>query len=299
MVYQLPRSIFLYAALICFSVGLVYLVYDFYRYQEKHTHLMKIKNSITSGVVDLPQPTTLAERNYQQLIRIQHQNQQELVAATSQKHEELIDYYTLWTHQIKTPLAAIRLLLQSDNLGNYEELELQILEVEKYVEMALQYLRIDSMAADLTLEKYSIQQIVKQAIKSYSKTFIYKGIRLNLADTDQVVVTDEKWLLFVVKQILSNSLKYTDSGQITIDIKDDTLLIKDTGIGIQPEDIPRIFEKGFTGYGGRIDEHSTGIGLYLTKRILDNLGHPIEISSDGESGTAVRIGLSRIVLETE
>lgn len=299
IIYRLPMALFLYAALICLSVCIVYMAYDYYGYHKKQLHLQAIKNSIVIGVDDLPNPANLEESEYQELIRILHKDKQQLVTSADNKHKELIEYYTLWTHQIKTPLAAISLLLQSDNREINQELELQIHEVEKYIDMALQYLRIDSMYSDLTLEKYSIQEIVKKAIKSYAKTFIYKGIALDLDEADQLVVTDEKWLLFVIKQILSNSLKYTDSGMISIAIKNDTLIIQDTGIGIRPEDIPRIFEKGFTGYSGRIDEKSTGIGLYLSKRVLDNLGHSIEILSEGVSGTEVRIGLSRPELETE
>lgn len=292
-------ALFIYATIICLSVGIVFLAYDFYNYRTKYIRLQAIKKSIVTGLENLPKPTTLEESEYQQLISVLHKEKEELVISADKKHKGLIEYYTLWTHQIKTPLAAISLLLQSDNRAINQELELQVLEIEKYVEMALQYLRIDQMYSDLLLENYSILKIVKQAIKAYSKQFIYKGIALDLGDTDQLVVTDEKWLLFVIKQLLSNSLKYTNEGQVSIYIKDDYLIIKDTGIGIRTEDIPRIFEKGFTGYSGRIETKSTGLGLYLSKRILDNLGHSINISSEGDLGTTVKIGLSQDALEIE
>lgn len=298
-IYRLPMNTFLYAAIICLSVGMIYMTYDFYKFHAKQTHLQALQKSVAAGLENLPNPTTLEEYEYQELLRILHKEQQLLVLSTDKKHKDLIEYYTLWTHQIKTPLAAISLLLQSDNQKINQELELQILEVEKYVDMALQYLRIDYMYSDLTLEKYSIQKIVKKAVKSYSKTFIYKGIAIEMNGRDQIVLTDEKWLLFVLKQILSNSLKYTNTGKISIEIKNDSLIIQDTGIGIRSEDIPRIFEKGFTGYSGRIEEKSTGLGLYLSKRILDNLGHSIEISSAEGLGTRVKIGLSRAALEIE
>lgn len=298
-IYQLPMAIFLYASIICVTIAILFIGYDFYSYHAKYNRLKNMEKSILVNLENLPEADTLEEREYQKLIYLFNKDKRKLISSEDKKHKDLIEYYTLWTHQIKTPLAAISLLLQSDNRAFNQELELQFLEVEKYVEMALQYLRIDHMYSDLTLEKYSIQKIIRQAIKSYSKIFIYKGISLDLTDKDLTIVTDEKWLLFVIKQILSNSLKYTNSGEISFAIEEDDLVIKDTGIGISQEDIPRIFEKGFTGYSGRIDEKSTGLGLYLSKRILDNLGHKIEISSEDNSGTEVKIDLSRPKLPIE
>lgn len=299
MIYNLPLNLFFYGFLLCFSIGLLFAGRDFYHYYSKYIQLIDLKNNITVTMENLPISNTLIEQEYQKIIQLLNQNKKELVAEVDEKHNDLIEYYTLWTHQIKTPLAAISLLLQSEKQDINQELELQLLEVEKYVDMALQYLRIDSMSSDLKLEKYSIQKIVKQAVKSYTKMFIYKDISLNLTDNDLKVITDKKWLLFVIKQILSNSLKYTEKGEISIAIEDYSLIITDTGIGIQTEDLPRLFEKGFTGYSGRIDEKSTGLGLYLTKKVLDNLEHTIEIFSDGYSGTEVQIDLARPDLQTE
>lgn len=299
VIYNLPLNRFFYAFIICVSIGLLFMARDFYNYYLKYIHLIGLKNNITVSMEKLPKPDTLKEKEYQNLIYLLNEDTKKIIAEADEKHKNIIEYYTLWTHQIKTPLSAISLLLQSDDREINQELELQLLEVEKYVDMALQYLRIDYMYSDLKLEKYSIQKIVKQAVKSYSQMFVYKGIALNLTDNDLKIITDEKWLLFVIKQILSNSLKYTEKGEISIDIKDSYLIITDTGIGIKKEDIPRIFEKGFTGYSGRMDEKSTGLGLYLSKRILDNLEHEIEIFSDGVSGTEVKIDLSRPKLQIE
>lgn len=297
--YHLPLETIFYATIICIIIGIIFVMFDFYTHYSKHSKLMDIKNNIDVTMENLPQPNSLEEEDYQALIHILYRDKINLVSKANQKHSDLMEYYTLWTHQIKTPLAAIDLLLQVEDEDIKSDLELQIFEVEKYVDMALQYLRIDNMLSDLRLEEYSIQSIIKKAIKSYSKLFIYKDISLDLNETDIRVVTDEKWLLFVVKQILSNSLKYTDTGKISIYIEDNALSIEDTGIGIYDEDIPRIFESGFTGYRGRINEKSTGLGLYLSKRILDNLGHKIIVSSKIDMGTKVRIDLSSKKLEIE
>jgi signal transduction histidine kinase len=160
--------------------------------------------------------------------------------------------------------------------------------------MVLQYLRMEDMNADLIFKKYSLDDIIKQAVRKYSKSFIRKKIKLNYEDLNRNVLTDEKWLVFVVEQILSNALKYTNEGEISIymdGVLPDTLVIEDTGIGIRQEDLPRVFEKGFTGYIGRSDKSSTGIGLYLCKRILNKLSHTIMIESAVGKGTKVKIGL--------
>lgn len=297
--YRLPLETILYATLICSVIGIILILYDFYKYNLKHNQLLDIKNNIAVTAENLPKPTTLEEKDYQNLIHTLYRDKIDLISKADEKHTNLIEYYTLWTHQIKTPLSAISFLLQSKEEEIYHDLEAQIFEIEKYVEMALEYLRIDSMSSDLKLEEYSLKKILKKAVKSYSKLFIYKDISLNLEETDMKVITDEKWLLFVIKQILSNALKYTNKGGISICVKDSILIIEDTGIGISEEDIPRVFERGFTGYNGRMNKKSTGLGLYLSKKVLDNLGHKIRISSKIGVGTSVKIDLSSKKLEIE
>lgn len=212
------------------------------------------------------------------------------ISEKSRKFSDMEEYITLWSHQMKTPITAIGLLLQEINDPAQSKLKEQVLEMERYVDTILQYMRLDTMNSDLLLREYSLMSIVKQAVKYYSKSFIGKRISLDLKDFDTVVVSDEKWLLFVIKQIISNALKYTEKGNIIIDvISEKTLIIEDTGIGISSEDIPRIFERGFTGYNGRMDKKSTGIGLYLSKQILDELGHEIIVSSQPKLGTRVEI----------
>ncbi|MFY9434296.1 MAG: ATP-binding protein, partial [Bacillota bacterium] len=201
-----------------------------------------------------------------------------------------------------TPIAAMRLLLQSEQSETNSELLEQLFKVEQYVEMALQYLRLENISSDLVLKEHSLDTIVKQAVRKYSNSFIRKKIKLNYAELNHNVLTDEKWLVFVIEQILSNALKYTDSGEISIYMDDempDTLVIEDTGIGIAEEDLPRVFERGFTGYTGRIDKKATGIGLFLCKQILDRLSHTITIESQVGEGTKVKIGLDVIDIDKE
>lgn len=182
----------------------------------------------------------------------------------------------------------MRLLLDDNKPQGYDELSGELFRIEQYVEMVLGYLRVGG-GSDYVIKRYSLDDIIKNAVKKYSRIFIRKKLSLVYNGCDRIVLTDEKWLSFAIEQILSNSLKYTHRGTITVSYENDRLSISDTGIGIAPEDIPRVFDKGYTGYNGRSDKKSTGIGLYLCKKILNRLGHTITITSEIGAGTVVTI----------
>ena len=168
--------------------------------------------------------------------------------------------------------------------------------------MVLQYLRLENMNSDLLIKRYALDDLVKQAIRKYSKSFIRKRLKLNYDSLNRWVLTDEKWLVFVLEQILSNAIKYTNAGEVSIYMDPEepcTLVIEDTGIGIEREDLPRVFEKGFTGYNGRLNKKSTGIGLYLCLRILKKLSHTIRIESEVGKGTKIKIGLDVLDMTVE
>lgn len=207
----------------------------------------------------------------------------------AEAEEERTEYYTLWVHQIKTPIAALRVLLQSGEV-DHALLEQEVFKIEEYVGMVLQYLRLESISSDLILNEYPLEDLVRQAVKKYGPLFITKKLSLKLEDFHLTVLTDEKWLVFALEQLLSNAIKYTPRGSIRIGLTEGkALFIQDTGIGILPEDLPRVFDRGFTGRNGRLDKRSTGIGLFLTKRILDRLHHPIKITSQVGRGTRVEL----------
>lgn len=205
----------------------------------------------------------------------------------------------MWTHQIKTPIAAMRLLLQEEETPVSREMQGELFQVEQYVQMALQYLRMEKMNTDLVFERQELDPLIHQAVRKYAPLFIRRKISLQYEDVHCEVLTDEKWLEFVLEQVLSNALKYTRHGQIKIYMDPQspkTLVIEDTGIGIAPEDLPRIFERGYTGYNGRTDKRSTGIGLYLCRQIMDRLSHTIRIESEMGVGTRVYLGLDTVEL---
>lgn len=234
-------------------------------------------------------------RKYYQKCRTLRQMQQELTQEWRVRYSDMIEYYTAWTHQMKTPIAAMRLHLQAaDTPENHMLLE-DLQRIEQYVEMVLCYLRLDSDSTDYLFVQCDLDSIVRQAVRRFSAQFIHRKIRLEYEPLDCQVLTDEKWLLFVLEQVLSNALKYTPSGgTVSIFLEEPkTLCIRDTGIGIAAEDLPRIFEKGFTGCNGRTDKKASGIGLYLCRRICRNLNHTITAESQAEQGTTIRIGMFR------
>lgn len=216
------------------------------------------------------------------------------------RYNDLVDYYTLWVHQIKTPIAASKLLVSEvADRQLKQQLEQEIFKIDSYTNLVLQYLRLESFHDDLVLKKENIENLVKEVIRKYALFFIQKGLSINLHDLDRSIVTDKKWLLVVIEQILSNSLKYTNAGGIEVYMDGQELCIKDTGIGIKNSDRLRVFERGFSGYNGRMTQQSSGLGLYLTQKISQELGHQIQIESELGKGTTVRIKFSEVNLLIE
>ena len=216
------------------------------------------------------------------------------------RYNDLVDYYTLWVHQIKTPIAASKLLVSEvTDRQLKQQLEQEIFKIDSYTNLVLQYLRLESFHDDLVLKKENIEDLVKEVIRKYAIFFIQKDLSINLHDLDRRIVTDKKWLLVVIEQILSNSLKYTNEGGVEIYMEGSDLCIKDTGIGIKNSDRLRVFERGFSGYNGRMTQQSSGLGLYLTQKISQELGHQIQIESELGQGTTVRIKFSEVNLLIE
>lgn len=204
------------------------------------------------------------------------------------------DFFAMWAHQIKTPIAALNLLLQSKetDTGMCRQ---ELFKIEGYVEMALNYLRFDGMSNDMVLSSVSLSSMAKQVVKKFRTVFIHKHISVQLENLDYNILTDEKWFVFVLEQIVSNAVKYTNEGSVTISAREEgrriLVEVKDTGIGIQSEDIPRLFQKGFTGYNGRMDKKASGLGLYLSKGVCNKLGHGLDVESVRGEGTKVTISV--------
>lgn len=194
----------------------------------------------------------------------------------------------------------MRLALQNIDTAQSRQLLSELGRIERYVEMVLTFLRLGSDSTDYVIKEHELDDIVMGAVKKLAGDFINKRIKLEYTELNVEVLTDEKWLAFVIEQVLSNALKYTPEGTVSVYLeRPKTLCIRDTGIGIAPEDLPRVFENGYTGYNGRSDKKASGIGLYLCRRICNKLGHTISAESKAGEGTVIRIGLDKKKLEIE
>lgn len=288
-----PLHGIVYAAIICGVVEFFVQLANFFRFRSTHIELISQTKRISTSCDGLPEPHGLVAQDYDELLRSLGDERRKIISQHDREKSDMIDYYTTWAHQIKTPIAAMNLILQGDDSSLSREIGAELFRIEQYADMVLAYLRMGSQSTDYVIKKYSLDSIVKQAVRKYAPLFIRKKISLDLEQIDAAVITDEKWLCFVTEQILSNAIKYTRSGSISIraEVKDSVtaLVVSDTGIGIAAEDLPRVFDNGFTGCNGRRDKKATGIGLYLSKKILDKLGHKISIRSDPDIGTTVRI----------
>ena len=297
--YDLPLEAVGYGALLCLVLGAVLFILGFRRFRSRHRELRQLLDRAEEPVLPLPLAGDLLEEDYQALLTAVSAHRARLLSRERDKLEDMTDYYTLWAHQIKTPMAAAGLLLQEDPPPR-EQLEAELLKIGQYVDMVLGYLRLDSDSTDYVFQDTDLDALIRQGIRKFARLFILKHITLDFRETGRTVLTDGKWLSFVVEQLLSNALKYTPAGG-TVRIYGDgeTLVVADTGIGIREEDLPRIFEKGFTGYNGRAGQKSTGIGLYLCRRVTEKLNHDLTIVSRPGQGTIVRLDLSRTMRTME
>lgn len=301
-----------YAVIIVAFFGAMYAVFDYQKYRKKCLVLFSALEKGEERAYFLPEGGDVKERIYQQMLKDVEQEKKKLRMAYDEKKKDMTDYYTMWIHQVKTPIAALRLLLLdeeenvrlidgSDNCvkDRGQELE-ELFKIEEYAEMALTYARLESISSDLLFQYCDVRNVVKQALRKHFVLFSRSGLSLHLEEFTLKAVTDEKWLSFVVGQVLSNALKYTDQGGISIYGSDEEgkvregkvhyLVVEDTGVGIRESDLPRVFERGFTGCNGRMEERSTGIGLYLCRQVMDGLSHTIRIKSQPGKGTKVILG---------
>jgi len=298
--YQLPRESVGYAFLCCTALGALIASVDFSRYYRRHCMMVQLRKSIALGTAPLPAPENLSERDYTVLLQLLDSERLRVIAEKEHTVRSMTEYYTLWAHQIKTPIAAMDLLVQSGEGETFRELSVQLFRVEQYVEMVLSYLRLQNNSTDYVIREYDLDSLVRQTVRKYAGQFIRKKLTVSLGELHCTVLTDEKWLCFVLGQLLSNAIKYTNQGGVTITLEENkTLCIADTGIGIAAEDLPRLGEHGFTGFNGRGDKRATGIGLYLCRTVLSRLSHSMEIRSEIGKGTRVYLHLEHVSLEKE
>ncbi|NLD20144.1 MAG: HAMP domain-containing histidine kinase [Clostridiales bacterium] len=295
--YHAPMEAFLYSLILSLCFGAVLFFVDFRKFCSIHSQLEAYTDTICLTLRDLPAAVNTLGRDYEQLIDSLYSQLIKTVGEAESSRNYMSDYYALWIHQIKVPISAMYLLLGESEKSS--PLGIELFKIEQYVEMALSYVRMGSSSTDYVFKKYDLDNIVKHAVRKYAPLFIGKKISVDIKPTGYEILTDKKWLSFVIEQILSNSLKYTKTGTISIyGRKGTNLIIEDTGIGIASEDIKRVGEKGFTGYNGRSDKKSTGLGLYMSREVLKALSHSMDIESEVGEGTRVIIHMEhRSILE--
>ena len=287
--YNLPLEALIYTGSFCFLAALIASISDYANYKESYKKLNFLEQNILNDLDALPKSLDIRIDYYHKIIEKLYEELEKLTQENRQKNTDMGDYYSMWVHQIKTPIAAMNFLLDNEEVDQ-KILQQELFKIERYVEMVLTYIRLDSISSDYVITKINLDEVVKDSVKKYATIFINKKIKLNYVSHETMVISDKKWLSFAFEQILGNSVKYSSTGgEITIETYENKLVIEDNGIGIKEEDLPRIFEKGFTGFNGRYEKKSSGLGLYLCKKTLDKLGHHIEISSKVGEGTRIEI----------
>ena len=290
--YGLPLGAVLYPAALCAAAGGIILLLSLRKSRAVCQELSLMQHHPADLPDELPAAQSPQEQAYQALLLALHADRQKLKSDMNARYHDMTEYYTVWAHQIKTPIAAMRLALQNEDTPLSRRLMGEVGRVEQYVQMALTYLRLGSDSSDYVIRSCALDDIVRPAVRRFAGEFIQRKIQLNYQMLNYTVITDEKWLGFVVEQVLSNALKYTPQGSVSIYMEPDGVLcIRDTGIGVAPEDLPRVFEKGYTGYNGRSHRKASGLGLYLCREILTRLGHSVSAESQLDHGTTIRIDL--------
>lgn len=292
-----------YPILITALFGVLMLAAGFVRYDKRRRNMERILSSdgIFPDAADiLPKAESLEEEDYHELLGKMEAAFRKKKGEWDASRRDMDDYYATWVHQIKAPIAVMKVMLQQEDTPENRELSAELFRVEQYAEMALCYVRLGEGASDLVIQEYDLDTIIRKAVRKYAGQFIRRRICLVYEGTAVRVITDEKWLSFIIEQLLSNAVKYTSEGSVTIAVEDGKKLsVTDTGIGISPEDMPRIFEKGYTGYNGRLDKKSTGIGLYLCRKAAEKLGHVLTAESEPGKGSRFTIDLESYPFRAE
>ena len=298
--YRIEPEAVIYAAGLSALISVPITGMHYLKYSKKHKMLLEIRHSITGIEERRPKASGLIEEDYEKIIQELLTEVKRITNESRLIQNESREYYSIWIHQIKIPISALRLILQEEDTKEYQEMRAELFRIEQYVEMVLSYVRLNSDTSDFIFKKYELDGLIRKTIRKYAAQFVRKKIHIVYEGTIDWILTDEKWFAFILEQVLSNAIKYTDEGTVTISVSQNKILsVQDTGIGIATEDLPRIFENGFTGYNGRTQRKSTGIGLYLCKCAADKLSCPIWAESEPGRGTVIYLDFKMKELDVE
>ena len=290
--YNVPSEAALYAAGLCALAGAGLFAAGYVRFRRESLERMAALQDLPVTAGALPPASGPEADDFRAIAERMKQEYDRLAGRTERARQEDLDWYTAWVHQIKTPIAVMQMTLQAEDTPEHRALEAELFRVRQYADMVLNYLRLGQGSGDLVIRWVPLDGVIRQAVRKYAPRFVGKRLTLTYEGTDVQALTDEKWLAFILEQLLDNAVKYTGAGGVTITVSEEKVLaIADTGIGIAAEDLPRIFEKGFTGYNGRTDKSATGLGLYLCRRAADMLHHRLWARSEVGKGSVFYLDL--------
>lgn len=275
-----------YAALLSGLVLAVYMGVDGVRFCRQRSALKELMSGVSEFEQELPAACNALQADYNHLAGVLYGQMREARERLEREQEENMDYYTQWVHQIKTPIAAMRLALHG---AERPVLKQELFKIERYADLALSYTRLGSAAGDVVIELCDLNPLIRDSVRRYATLFVYKKLRIEVEEIPFRARTDKKWFCFILEQLLSNAIKYTQEGSVHIYAREHAVVIEDTGVGIRSEDLPRVFEKGYTGFNGRIDRRASGIGLYLARRAAGALSVTLTLQSVPGKGTKALI----------
>ena len=297
--YNIEKEAYFYALVLAVVIVMTLAAYDFNKINQKIKHIRLLDEQADVKLFKKLSKDDLVIQEYNQIVKKLISRINEIDLEKNQEIRDLEEFFIMWTHQIKLPISAINLYLDSCNQLNKSILKGQVKRIQQYTDMVMAYIRLNSDDSDFLFNEVDLDLMIKNVIKEFKLDFINKRLELDFKPLNKKILTDKKWFEFALGQILSNSLKYTKEGGVKIYIQADELVVEDTGMGIKSEDIKRVFDKGHTGYNGRYNTGASGLGLFLVKKTLSSLNHSIRIESEINKGTRVFIGLYRYDLKPE
>lgn len=272
-------------------------VTDYFNHCSRLKELDAIMNQLDQKYLFIecvPKPRGNYERKIFELLRRSSKSMIETVSNAQTAQREYREYIESWVHEVKTPITAAQLICQNTDQKTRHKLAQELAQIDNHVERALFYARVESLEKDFIIHQTNLAEIVAQAIERHRTLLIQHGVRIETDGLDCIVYADNKWVCFMLGQLLQNALRYrSESPVITLTAKQlgnqVQLTVQDNGIGIPPHELPRVFERGFTGSNGRSRGGSTGMGLYLCRRLATSLEIDIQIKSEEHYGTSVQL----------
>ena len=299
MAYNVGIFIKIYIPLIIMGLYMISIIIEYFKRKKFYDNLLKMLEELDEKYLIteiIKTPNFLEGQIFKNSLEQIDKSTLENVNKYKYMTEDYKEYIELWIHEIKIPISASKMVIENNKNAITKSIDEELDKVENYIEQALFYARSNTVEKDYYIRKVFLKEIVTESIKKNKSSLIQEKIPIDIHDLDIEVNTDNKWIVFILNQIIQNSIKYRKKENSVIEIyanqgKENVILyIKDNGIGIKQGEITRVFEKGFTGTNGRLsNKKSTGIGLYLCKKLCNKLGIGIELNSVQNEGTEVKL----------